>query len=1036
MKSLRQNPAGLVPLVGFLVFTLGLAWLIFSPRFLQSLPDNFSYQADIFSQDNLYDTQQGRYQGQQNSRTNFYYETVTQNNGHLQIRNVFDVKAESGEQIFKVERIYNIDKATGKHVDGGDQDREGYLFAPRNLKLNQGYSYWHVNYDRAIDMQYQSTEEILGLKVFRYNAKFQADQTDELSSLPGVPDKRGVRLDVELTTWIEPTTGSLIKYQDGGEAYFYDQKTGEKLHPWNKFSNRYAVADVGKQVSKTQSQINSEFIQTRAIGYIVTLAGLSVTAGWVLHRRRLGHLLVFVVFATGIGLTLVVFLVADNNLQSQRQRDYADRAQTVETSIINNLHSYENSLRGGVGLFASSETVSRQEWRAYIDTLDIRSHLPGLQGIGWAPRVASLTERTQIVKRVQAEGFADFTIWPKTVNPDFYPIIYLEPFDERNKKAFGYDMYQEISRRRAMDQAIETGQPALSNKITLVQENQTDKQNGFLLYLPLYQSGSNPLTEEERRQANTGFVYAPLRADDFIRNSLSEIGESLTFDLYDGTNDNASLLYASRGDKTKVYRESIITIFGSDWKIKYYTDPSSINTFGERNRLVALVTGLVLTLLFASIVHLLQRTGLRAERLAANMTKDLREREERANQAAAFSQLAERNLAESQKLLIEQNTALQDTKKATLNILEDLADEKEKLQTATARTEAMINSIGEGLIVADAKGTIVEVNPVAVSLLNSSRTKLIGEWYPNVVQLTDDKDQVVEQTERPEVRALLTGEPVEAKDYSLIRKEGVLPVAITASPYILDDHPIGTVIVVRDITKERELDQAKDDFLGLASHQLRTPATAVKQYVGLLLDGYTGKLTKEQMETLQAAHLSNERQIDVIQDMLSVARLESGRLDLNIARFDLVAMVKAAIEEQKLAIENRKQTLSVNLPNSLPVEADEKLLRMVVENLVSNASKYTPKKGSIEIRLSDNGELISLDVKDSGVGIAQKNIQSLFKRFSRIKNELSDVVGGSGLGLHIAQKIANLHGGKITVQSKLGKGATFTLTLLASNSKK
>ena len=243
-------------------------WFFFVTPALLSIPSNFSYRADIDSHDNFYDESKGQYSGKIKSKTQFYYEVVSKQEHILLVKNVFDVRKPTGERIFSVERLYGIDPKTGKHVEAfGDENRSGYLFAPRHVKKGQDFTYWHINYDAPALMKFTGEENILGLKVYRYEAAYMVDQTKNLGTLPGVPDKRGVNLDIDLKTWVEPVTGRMIKYQDATTAYFYDSKTKQRLHPWNQFGNTLTDASVADQVRITRFEI----FKTRFIENIVPI---------------------------------------------------------------------------------------------------------------------------------------------------------------------------------------------------------------------------------------------------------------------------------------------------------------------------------------------------------------------------------------------------------------------------------------------------------------------------------------------------------------------------------------------------------------------------------------------------------------------------------------------------------------------------------------------------------------------------------------------------------------------------------------------
>lgn len=242
------------------------------------------------------------------------------------------------------------------------------------------------------------------------------------------------------------------------------------------------------------------------------------------------------------------------------------------------------------------------------------------------------------------------------------------------------------------------------------------------------------------------------------------------------------------------------------------------------------------------------------------------------------------------------------------------------------------------------------------------------------------------------------------------------------------------IILKRQSTQLKELNKSKDEFVSLASHQLRTPASGVKQFLGLMIEGYAGKLNEQQMEYLQRAYESNDRQIELINDLLRVAQVDAGKILLNRTPVDLNALIEDIVNEQIDKFKNRNQKLRLFLSDKpIIVSVDAARFRMVLENLIDNASKYTQEHGSVIVRADDRDHEAVISVSDTGVGIGDKNLTKLFKKFSRIPNSLSDNVGGSGLGLYWASKIVQLHKGNISVDSKLGKGSTFTISLARGN---
>ncbi len=235
------------------------------------------------------------------------------------------------------------------------------------------------------------------------------------------------------------------------------------------------------------------------------------------------------------------------------------------------------------------------------------------------------------------------------------------------------------------------------------------------------------------------------------------------------------------------------------------------------------------------------------------------------------------------------------------------------------------------------------------------------------------------------------------------------------------------------LEQERGINEAKDNLLSLASHQLRTPATGVKQYIGLILQGFAGDITPQQRGLLEKAYAGNERQLKTINDVLYLARLESGRIVLSKSEFSPAKLVTDLVNELTSDAREKQHRISVKIPKrQRTVFGDEHMIRMAVENLLTNAIKYTHKKGKITVQLIYGREL-KIIVRDNGLGIPLDQQHRMFNQFERIDNELSVSVGGSGIGLYVVQNIIELHGGHIEVDSEVGKGSEFRVNLPYGN---
>jgi PAS domain S-box-containing protein len=227
-----------------------------------------------------------------------------------------------------------------------------------------------------------------------------------------------------------------------------------------------------------------------------------------------------------------------------------------------------------------------------------------------------------------------------------------------------------------------------------------------------------------------------------------------------------------------------------------------------------------------------------------------------------------------------------------------------------------------------------------------------------------------------------------------------------------------------------KLSKIKDEFISLASHQLRTPATAVKQYTRLLIDGYAGPLKKQQIAFLQKAYESNERQLNIINDLLKTAQIDSSQYALQKIKQPLANLIEEVVFEMSDALELKGQSVVFeDQTDCVDVAIDRSEMKLAIVNLLENAIKYSFPDTTILIELKSSGNKVELSIKDTGVGVSEEDVERIFDKFTRVDNELSDTVSGSGLGLYLVKKIVKLHKGTIQVVSTPGIGSTFTMRL-------
>jgi signal transduction histidine kinase len=248
--------------------------------------------------------------------------------------------------------------------------------------------------------------------------------------------------------------------------------------------------------------------------------------------------------------------------------------------------------------------------------------------------------------------------------------------------------------------------------------------------------------------------------------------------------------------------------------------------------------------------------------------------------------------------------------------------------------------------------------------------------------------------------------------------------------------PVNMIGVNFDITKEKEVDKAKTEFVSLASHQLRTPLSSINWYSEMLLSGDAGELNKDQKEFINEIYTGNQRMVSLVNALLNVSRLELGTFAVDPTELDIKKEAHTIVEEIKLIASKKEIEISTNYQEELPtVMTDKNLLGIVITNLLSNAVKYTPDKGSVKLDVTHDDKWISIKVSDTGIGIPEEQQENIFSKLFRADNAKQSDSEGTGLGLYIIKSIADHAGGEISFESKKDKGSTFEFKLPLSGMK-
>jgi PAS domain S-box-containing protein len=362
---------------------------------------------------------------------------------------------------------------------------------------------------------------------------------------------------------------------------------------------------------------------------------------------------------------------------------------------------------------------------------------------------------------------------------------------------------------------------------------------------------------------------------------------------------------------------------------------------------------------------------------------------------------------------------LEEMRKALMNILEDVEEERKKAEEEKNKTLAIINNLADGLLVFDKEGKVSLINPQAEKFFGVKEKEVVGKSILELNQF-DNFRPIVEMV-GSEIKEMFRKE--------VFIKENLV-LEVTTLPMVREGEKFGTLMILHDVTREKEIERMKSEFVSISAHQLRTPLSAIKWTLRMFLDGDLGEITKEQREFLERIYKSNERMISLINDLLNVTRIEEGRYVYKPTPVDVAQICQSTIELYKEEIERKNLELIFKKPQELPkVMADVEKISLAIQNLLENAIRYTLPGGKVEIVLEKKENEIQFLIKDTGIGIPKDQQGRVFTKFFRAPNAMKIDTQGSGLGLFITKNIIEAHGGKIWFESEEGKGTIFYFTL-------
>lgn len=688
-------------------------------------------------------------------------------------------------------------------------------------------------------------------------------------------------------------------------------------------------------------------------------------------RQWFSGFLLFVSIATTFILTLSSFRFA----QTKEEARFAASVSRVQRTMESRLDMYAALLRASSGLFVASADVNQREFHIFVERLQLKERYPGILGIGYA-RAFSAGERATVLAQLQQVD-PGFAYRSPSVEDTSAVVVYLEPLTTENEATIGYDMWSEPTRRAALERARDTGEVTVSGKVTLLQEVDGQKKAGFLMFVPIYQGNTTPETVEERQRLLMGYIYAPFQADDLFAGMLSnEPLNDIDIAVYDGVVAPEDLLYNSSQSRTDfpmgfpLYTYTTTFVAADQrWQVEFFSNPNFAYAIERNIYPLHLVTGLVVSFM----MFVLSRLHYKALDLA---------------------QRTESELQTSQKALTQSRIQYR-----------ALADNASDLVT-------VVDPVGNVLYASPSHDEILGYEPDALAEMNYYRL-LHSEDFERV---------------QADFSAVANGGTTRT-EFRMRHRHGYDVTLEGIGTGLLDQEgeSAGILIISRDITERQEMEQRKDEFISIASHELKTPVTSLKVYTQYLQQYFDNKNDHVSSELLRKMDQQLGKLTNLIRDLLDVSRIEAGRLSLEVAEFDLQTLVEEVVEMMQFTTHRHLLLMKDFQPTM--VEADRDRISQVIINFLSNAIKYSPENAPIEIYERVEKYQVVICVQDAGPGISPSKQEKVFERFFRVEGPRQETFAGFGLGLYIASEIIKRHQGKIWVESQVGQGSAFCFAL-------
>ena len=674
-----------------------------------------------------------------------------------------------------------------------------------------------------------------------------------------------------------------------------------------------------------------------------------------------------------LAITFLAWHEIDSQVESRIFNRFKALTAENEIALGTRMAAYETGLRGGVGFFAGTDQISRDEWKSYVEALDVQQLFPGINGIGFIADVTG-ENLSDFIAEMRLDGVPDFDSHPKIDGSEHFIITYIEPVDI-NKEAVGLDIAFERNRYEAATLARDTGHAAITGRILLVQDQ--TKSPGFLLLQPIYASDAPVNTVAERRAAFRGWVYAPFVGRSFMRDLTQAQGTMFNLRVFDGEEVNPdSLIYQSQEDEAgpsdpaKYSVVHQIEIMQKPWTLEWTSTPAfEVATASNESQLV-LGSGLALTgLIGVLMMFFVQRTETISQ-MVAQKTKEI-------------------------------------------------AASEETFRSA-------MESASVGMLLLDLDERVITANTAACDFFGYGPKQFAGRAFGELVpQCSAAEYQNLVRSARDD-----QGKSGHVEQHFIHKDGSELWGLMTVSlAHHADGSPRYYIMQVLDVTERHEMDLVKGEFISVVSHELRTPLSSIRGSLGFIIATLDPDFPEDERELLEIAHKNSERLIHLINDILDIDKIAAGKMRFDFETLELGDLIWQAIAANQSYAE-RFGVNFVSEPNAdSHVRVDAERLIQVLTNLLSNAAKFSPEGGSVRIGMERHGDHVRILVSDNGPGIPEGFRAKVFQRFSQADSSAGRAKGGTGLGLHISKQIVERMGGSIDFTTEVGVGTTFHVDL-------